>query len=72
LYSGLDAGEVSPDAVAFAIANRYVRPSFAWQAERRESDSSKVPAELHEADAAFLEHCSKHQFNNLDGDYRPT
>jgi hypothetical protein len=72
LYSGLDAGQVSPDAVRFAIENRYVRPSFAWQAERRESDSSKVPAELHDADAAFLAHCSKHQFNNLDGDYRST
>ena len=28
--------------------------------------------EVHAADAAFLEHCSRHQFNNLDGDDRPT
>lgn len=71
LYSGLDAGEVDPEAVSFAVANRFVRPSFAWQAERRETRSTGVPAELHAADAAFLDHCSRHQFNNLDGDYRP-
>jgi hypothetical protein len=28
--------------------------------------------EVHAADAAFLEHCSPHQFNNLHGDDRPT
>ena len=72
LYSGLDAGGVSRAAVDFAIENRYVRPSFAWQVAQREGDSSRVPAELHAADSAFLEHCSRHQFNNLDGDYRPT
>ena len=49
-----------------------MRPSFAWQVAQREGDSSRVPAELHAADAAFLAHCSRHQFNNLDGDYRPT
>ena len=72
LYSGLDAGGVSREAVDFAIENRYVRPSFAWQVAQRETDSARVPAGLHAADAAFLEHCSRHQFNNLDGDYRPT
>ena len=72
LYSGLDAGAVSRDAIDFAVANRYVRPSFGWQVERRETDSARVPAELQAADAAYLDHCSRHQFNNLDGDYRPT
>ena len=72
LYSGLDAGSVSREAVDFAVANRFVRPSFGWQVERRATDSREVPADLQAADAAFLEHCSKQQFNNLDGDYRPT
>lgn len=72
LYSGLEAGEVSEDTVRFVIANRYVRPSFGWQFERRALSADGVPADLQAEDAAFLEHCSHHQFNNLDGDYRPT
>lgn len=70
LYSGLEAGEVSQEAVDFSLAERYVRPSLAWQIERREIDSTRVPSELHAADAAFVEHCRQHSFNNLDGDYR--
>lgn len=71
LYSGLDAGEVSAEAVEFAVANQYVRPSFAWQVERRLTTSDSVPEDLRAADAAFLAHCSQRQFNNLDGNYRP-
>lgn len=72
LFSGMDAGEVSPEAIDFAVNEGYVRPSFAWQFKRREPDSRHVPAEWHERDAAFLAHCAKHQYNNLDGDYRET
>jgi len=71
LYSGLAAGEVSQDAVDHALAQGYVRPSMAWQTERREVDSRRVPAELHAADAEFMDFCRRHNFNNLEGDYRP-
>jgi hypothetical protein len=72
LYSGIEAGEVSREAVTFAVNNRFVRPSFDWQFQQRAVTSEGIPPELQQADADFLEHCSKHQFNNLDGDYRPT
>lgn len=70
LYSGLDAGEISQEAIDFSLENGYVRPSLAWQTQQRETDSNRVPAELHAADEAFLEYCRQHSFNNLDGDYR--
>ena len=44
---------------------------MAWQTERREVDSRRVPAELHAADAEFMDFCRRHNFNNLEGDYRP-
>ena len=71
LFSGLDAGEVSPQAVELALAQGWVRPSLAWQVERREPDSGRVPPDLHAADAAFMDFCRQQSFNNLDGDYRP-
>lgn len=71
LYSGLDAGEVSRDALAQAIERGYVRPSMAWQTERREVDATRVPADLHASDAAFMDFCRAQNFNNLEGDYRP-
>lgn len=70
LYTGLDAGEVSRDALEEAIGQRWVRPSMAWQTERREIDPARVPADLHAADAAFMDVCKQHNFNNLEGDYR--
>ncbi|OYU00052.1 MAG: hypothetical protein CFE40_01675 [Burkholderiales bacterium PBB1] len=70
LYSGLDAGSVSQDAVDFSLAQGYVRPSLAWQITHRALDSRLVPSSLHAADDAFLDHCRQHNFNNLDGDYR--
>ena len=72
LYSGLDAGAVSQDAIDFSLEHGYVRPSLAWQVAHREMDSRRAPAELHAADQAFLDHCAQYAFNNLDGDYRPT
>lgn len=71
LYSGLDAGTVTQEAIDYSLANGYVRPSLAWQTAHRETDSRRVPEELHAADEAFLEYCRQLSFNNLDGDYRP-
>lgn len=70
LFSGLDAGAVSQEAIDFSLAGGYVRPSIAWQTQRREADSRRVPRELHGADEAFLDYCRQHDFNNVDGDYR--
>lgn len=72
LYSGLDSGAVSRDAIDFSLENAYVRPSLAWQISNRELDSKRVPEGLHAADQAFLDHCGRYGFNNLDGDYRST
>lgn len=70
LYSGLDAGAVSREAVEFSLEHGYVRPSMAWQVAQRETDSRRAPEHLHAADQAFLDHCSQFGFNNLHGDYR--
>jgi hypothetical protein len=70
LYSGLDAGAVSQAAIDFSLEHGFVRPSLRWQVERRLLVVEQVPAELKAADEAFFQHCSKNQFNNLDGDYR--
>lgn len=72
LYEGLDRGAIPRDSLDFAIEHRYVRPSFAWQVGRRALRAEGRPAELQAADEAFLAHCARHQYNNLDGDYRPT
>lgn len=71
LFSGLDAGEVSAQAVEDALARGWARPSLAWQVEHREPDSRRVPPGLHPGDAAFMDFCRRNDFNNLDGDYRP-
>ncbi len=70
LYSGLDAGAVSRDAIDFSLEHGYVRPSMAWQISQRETDSRRVPPDLHAADQAFLDRCSQFNFNNLHGEYR--
>lgn len=70
LFSGIDAGEVKRETVEEACARGYARPSLLWQLAHREVRAQAVPPSLHEADAAFYEHCRVNQFNNLDGDYR--
>lgn len=70
LFSALDAGYISVHEVRDAAAQQLVRPSLVYQVKHRLADPRALPEAIKAGDAAFIEACAEHNFNNVPGEYR--
>jgi hypothetical protein len=70
LFQALDAGHVRSSEIAESVERGFVRPSLAWQVQRRLPDPRRLPAAVKARDDAFIALAATRAFNNSEGDFR--
>ncbi|MES1936059.1 hypothetical protein [Salinisphaera hydrothermalis] len=70
LFGAVDNGYIHKDEVHQAAEQSLVRPSVAYQLEKRILDARRLPASVKQGDQDFIDACAEREYNNVPGEYR--